>query len=360
MAKTSTYGASNIQVLEGLEAIRKRPAMYIGSTDQMGLHHIFTEILDNAVDEAIAGFCNHIWITINKDGSITVKDNGRGIPIEIHPQTKVSTLETVMTNLHAGGKFDQRAYKISGGLHGVGMKCTNALSEWMETIVWKDGGEYKQEYKRGIPQYPVKKIGDLFKWCRDHGMSKNYPTYIRRARRKGVKVEFSKEKKDWDLFHTYLKLSGENKGFEVKSKQYYINMWKYLSKDSDILRLGIARQDNRILAMIVIAVYGDEVSTLYSAQTDRDSNLRSTMLLRWECMLLGQKEGIKRFNNWGVLPDKKYEDSNPGYGYSHYKRSFGGYLESIERTYEYPYKKILHLFQRVYDWYIKIRYYRFR
>jgi DNA gyrase subunit B len=163
MAKTSTYGASNIQVLEGLEAIRKRPAMYIGSTDQMGLHHIFTEILDNAVDEAIAGFCNHIWITINKDGSVTVKDNGRGIPIEKHPQTKVSTLETVMTNLHAGGKFDQRAYKISGGLHGVGMKCTNALSEWMETVVWKDGGEYKQEYKRGIPQYPVKRIGDCNK-----------------------------------------------------------------------------------------------------------------------------------------------------------------------------------------------------
>jgi lipid II:glycine glycyltransferase (peptidoglycan interpeptide bridge formation enzyme) len=201
---------------------------------------------------------------------------------------------------------------------------------------------------------------DLFKWCREHGMSKNYPTYIRRARRKGVKVEFSKEKKDWDLFHTYLQLSGENKGFEVKSKQYYINMWEYLGKESDILRLGIAKQDDKILAMIVIAVYGDEISTLYSAQTDRDSNLRSTMLLRWECMLLGQKEGIKRFNNWGVLPDERYEKGNPGYGYSHYKRSFGGYLESIERTYEYPYKKVPYLLQRLYDWYIKIRYYRFR
>jgi DNA gyrase subunit B len=165
MAKTSTYGASNIQVLEGLEAVRKRPAMYIGSTDTMGLHHIFTEILDNSVDEAIAGFCDHIWVTINEDGSMTVRDNGRGIPIEEHSQTKVSTLETVMTNLHAGGKFDQGAYKVSGGLHGVGMKCTNALSEWMETVVCKDGGEYKQEYKRGIPQYPVKKIGD----CKNTG-----------------------------------------------------------------------------------------------------------------------------------------------------------------------------------------------
>jgi DNA gyrase subunit B len=165
MAKASTYGASNIQVLEGLEAVRKRPAMYIGSTDTMGLHHIFTEILDNSVDEAIAGFCDHIWVTINEDGSMTVRDNGRGIPIEEHSQTKVSTLETVMTNLHAGGKFDQGAYKVSGGLHGVGMKCTNALSEWMETVVCKDGGEYKQEYKRGIPQYPVKKIGD----CKNTG-----------------------------------------------------------------------------------------------------------------------------------------------------------------------------------------------
>lgn len=160
MAKTSTYGASNIQVLEGLEAVRKRPAMYIGSTGRLGLHHIFTEILDNSVDEAIAGYCDHIWVTLNKDGSCSVQDNGRGIPIEKHPQTKVSTLETVMTNLHAGGKFDQGAYKVSGGLHGVGMKCTNALSERMETIVKRDGGEYMQEYKKGIPQYPVKKVGD--------------------------------------------------------------------------------------------------------------------------------------------------------------------------------------------------------
>jgi DNA gyrase subunit B len=159
MPKTSDYGASNIQVLEGLEAVRKRPAMYIGSTDRMGLHHIFTEILDNSVDEAIAGFCDHIWVTLNKDGSCTVQDNGRGIPVEMHQQTKVSTLETVMTNLHAGGKFGGGAYKVSGGLHGVGMKCTNALSESMETVVCRDGKEYKQEYVRGVPQYPVKEIG---------------------------------------------------------------------------------------------------------------------------------------------------------------------------------------------------------
>ncbi len=163
MTKKSDYGASNIQVLQGLEAVRKRPAMYIGSTDRVGLHHIFTEILDNSVDEAIGGYCDRILVTLYKDGSISVKDNGRGIPVEIHSQTKVSTLETVMTNLHAGGKFEEGAYKVSGGLHGVGMKCTNALSEWMITTVTRDGGIYQQEYKRGVPQAPVKKTGSVEK-----------------------------------------------------------------------------------------------------------------------------------------------------------------------------------------------------
>ena len=160
MAGKSKYKVSDIQVLKGLEAVRKRPAMYIGSTDTNGLHHIFTEILDNSVDEAIAGYCDNIWVTLNEDGSITVRDNGRGIPVDKHPETKVSTLETVMTNLHAGGKFEKGAYKVSGGLHGIGMKCTNALSEWMRTTVHFDGGIYEQEYARGIPKEPVKKIGD--------------------------------------------------------------------------------------------------------------------------------------------------------------------------------------------------------
>ncbi len=156
---TSKYDSSDIRVLEGLEAIRKRPAMYIGSTDAVGLHHLFTELLDNSVDEAIAGYCNHIKVILHKDGSLEVRDNGRGIPVDIHPQTKVSTLETVMTNLHAGGKFEKGAYKISGGLHGVGMKCTNALSEWMTTTVYKDGKVYQQKYKIGVPQTKVEEIG---------------------------------------------------------------------------------------------------------------------------------------------------------------------------------------------------------
>ncbi|MBI2356552.1 type IIA DNA topoisomerase subunit B [Candidatus Dojkabacteria bacterium] len=156
---TQTYDSSNIRVLQGLEAVRKRPSMYIGSTDLEGLHHLFTEIMDNAVDEAIAGFCDHIWITIHKDGSLELRDNGRGIPVDMHPQTKVSTLETVMTNLHAGGKFEKGAYKVSGGLHGVGMKCTNALSEWMVSTVYKDGKIYQQRYERGVPVTKLEEKG---------------------------------------------------------------------------------------------------------------------------------------------------------------------------------------------------------
>ena len=159
MADTQKYDASNIQVLKGLEAVRKRPAMYIGSTDKFGLHHIVYEAVDNSIDEAIAGYCNTILITIHKDGSISVEDNGRGIPVDMHSQTKKSALETAMTNLHAGGKFEKGAYKVSGGLHGVGVKCTNALSIWMETEVFKDGNIYKQRYERGIPVKDVAVVG---------------------------------------------------------------------------------------------------------------------------------------------------------------------------------------------------------
>jgi len=159
--KQQKYGAEQIQILKGLEAVRKRPAMYIGSTDVYGLHHCIYEIVDNSIDEALAGFCTKIKITIHKDGSLSVEDNGRGIPVEKHKQTGKSTLETAMTNLHTGGKFEKGAYKVSGGLHGVGMKCTNALSEWMESEVYKDGKIYKQRYERGIPKYDVKVIGKL-------------------------------------------------------------------------------------------------------------------------------------------------------------------------------------------------------
>ncbi|MBR6477679.1 MAG: DNA topoisomerase IV subunit B, partial [Lachnospiraceae bacterium] len=156
----SDYNADKITVLEGLQAVRVRPAMYIGSTDARGLHHLVYEVVDNSIDEAMAGFCDKIEVILHIDNSVTVRDNGRGIPVDLHPKLKIPALQVVMTKLHAGGKFDNDAYKVSGGLHGVGVSCVNALSSWMEVTVRRDGKRWRQRYERGVAVTHVDQIGD--------------------------------------------------------------------------------------------------------------------------------------------------------------------------------------------------------
>ena len=169
----SEYNASSIKVLEGLEHVRKRPSMYIGSTSESGLHHLVFEVVDNSIDEAMAGFCTEIEVIMKKDGSITVIDNGRGIPIDIHPELKVSGVEVALTKLNAGGKFEGKVYHVSGGLHGVGVSVVNALSEHLIVKVTRDGKVYQQEYERGTPKYPLKQV-EIAEGARQNGTEINF------------------------------------------------------------------------------------------------------------------------------------------------------------------------------------------
>jgi DNA gyrase subunit B len=203
-SKDDSYNADKITVLEGLEAVRKRPAMYIGSTAAAGLHHLVYEIVDNSIDEAMAGFCNDIGVTIHTDNSITVVDNGRGMPVDMHKQQKKSALEVIMTVLHAGGKFDHNSYKVSGGLHGVGASVVNALSEWLEVEVRRGGRVYYQRYIRGVAEERVKEIGD--------------------AKKTGTKIRFKPDSKIFEvLVYSYDTLANRlrelaflNKGIKIK------------------------------------------------------------------------------------------------------------------------------------------------
>ncbi len=209
------YTADSITVLEGLEAVRRRPGMYVGGTDIKALHHLVYEVVDNSIDEALAGFCDHIQITIHPDHSVSVIDNGRGIPVSEHPQKKMSSLQLVMTTLHAGGKFDRSNYKVSGGLHGVGVSAVNALSEWLVAEVARDGGVWRQRYERGVPVTPVQQIAKLPKQSEDKTGTKitfrfdqeifkdvegyNWGTLLTRFREmafvtKGIRITFKDER----------------------------------------------------------------------------------------------------------------------------------------------------------------------
>jgi len=271
------YDSTSIKVLEGLEAVRLRPAMYIGSTGEMGLHHLVYEVVDNSVDEALAGFANEVNVTIHDDNSITITDNGRGIPVDMHEEEGVSAAQVVMTKLHAGGKFDSKSYKVSGGLHGVGVSCVNALSERLELEIWRDGHTWVQEYAYGVPKAPLartgkagRKTGTRITFKPDSSIMTettfNYDTIATRVRQlaflnKGLKITLTDERVDPEKSAEFLYSGGIaefikllNRGKAVlHEKPIHFEHERELPNGAGTLTMEVALQYND--------TYGENVSS---------------------------------------------------------------------------------------------------
>src|SRR5271165_4490635 len=265
---SEVYDSSSIRVLEGLEAVRLRPAMYIGSTTESGLHHLVYEVVDNSVDEALAGYCDTINVTIHIDNSVTVIDNGRGIPVDLHEDEGVSAAQVVMTKLHAGGKFDSKSYKVSGGLHGVGVSCVNALSERLELEIWRECYTWQQEYACGAPKAPLQKAGRAGRKTGTRVTFKpdgtimqslefNYDTLAQRLRElaflnKGLKITLTDERVDPEKFNEFLYTGGIaefikhlNRGKQVlHEKPIHFEADRLLPNNAGTLTMEVALQYN--------------------------------------------------------------------------------------------------------------------
>lgn len=233
-------------------------------------------------------------------------------------------------------------------------------SESISTLPLKQGFKRCLNYVQPETPWFTDLVGntqeELMDWCRKMGMGKNYPTYIRKAKKAGVAVRFTDELVDWKLFSHYLYQSAEIKDFAIHDAEYYLKQLKYLGESGEI-RLAIAEYEKEPVAMLILSYFGDEVSCLYSCQTGMQRKIRGAMLLRWECMVQAQQEGFKYFNSWEVLPEERYVPNNPRYGYSNFKRGFGGYLVKYQRTMDYPLKKGKYVLVRLLDIYRKLRFY---
>jgi len=263
-----SYDARNIQVLKGLEGVRKRPAMYIGSTGQGGLHHLVYEVVDNSVDEALAGFCTEVSVTIHTDTSVTVVDDGRGIPVDMHPSQNRPALEVVMTTLHAGGKFDDNSYKVSGGLHGVGVSVVNALSEWLEVDVYRGGKQYRQRYERGVVASDVQELGPTDRtgttvhWKPDttvfETVDYNFDTLSQRLRElaflnKGIRIQFLDER------------TGKKHDFQYEGG--IVSFVKYLNENKTVLHptpISHARERDKVIVEFALQYNDGYVENVFS------------------------------------------------------------------------------------------------